>query len=166
MTWTYKVVAMQGKDHLIRQLDQARQALLAILEMIPSGSEIYPTWKLKELLAHLAGWDEAAIASIQAYMAGEAPVTPAGVGINAYNAQSVACRASLSLEQVRVECEQRREGLKALIRQMEEGQLNAPLVLPWKGTGSVAQIVEIYAEHELEHAAELREALNKPKRSA
>jgi len=92
MTWTYKVVAMQGKDHLIRQLDQARQALLAILEMIPSGSEIYPTWKLKELLAHLAGWDFANLEAAQAVLRGELPAFYAyhGRDWQTYNAQLVA----------------------------------------------------------------------------
>jgi hypothetical protein len=150
---------MDEIDLLIERLDQARQALQVILDMTEASLDIYPSWKQKELLAHLAGWDEAAIASIQAYLAGNAPVIPAGAGINAYNAESVARRVPLSLEQVRQECLQRREQLKALILQMETKKLFAPLVLPWKGTGTVAQIVEIYAEHELEHAEELRTIL-------
>jgi hypothetical protein len=153
---------MDEKDLLISRLDQARQALQVVLDKVESSFDLYPSWKLKELLAHLAGWDEAAITSIQAFIAGEAPATPAGAGINAYNAQSVASRAALSLEQVRQECQQRREQLKALILQMEPEKLSAPQVLPWKGTGTVAQIVEIYAEHELEHAEELGRIFEAP----
>lgn len=36
--------------------------------------EIYPGWTLKEVLAHITGWDDAAIASLHAHLADDVPL--------------------------------------------------------------------------------------------
>ncbi len=140
---------------MIQQLDQARQTMRALLAELDTQMEFYPGWTAKHLPAHIAGWDDAATSSLRAHAGGQEPATPAVQGIDAYNAESVATREALSYKHIVQEWELAREQLKAAIIEMPEDILEKPLLLPWGGRGTVAQIVAIFARHEKEHAEEI-----------
>jgi len=153
---------MEEREHLIQQLDQAREKLRAELVGLDTQIEIYPTWTIKQMLAHITGWDDATLASLQAHAAGREPAVPASQGINFYNAQTVETRQALSYQQVVQEWELTREQLKTVIREMRPEKLAEPLVLPWGLTGTVAQVVAIFADHEEEHAREIQKFFEHP----
>lgn len=148
---------MEDRILLIEQLDQARRELKDVLTGLDPHAEIYPHWTLKELYAHLTGWDDAVTASLHAHAVGDEPGTPAVRGINFYNAESVATREPLSLEQTVKECDQAREQLKAAILELPAEKFNEPLVFPWGDTGSVERLIRIFVHHDrAEHAEEIR----------
>jgi hypothetical protein len=148
---------MEEKTRLIQQLDEAREKMRAVLADIDTQMEIYPTWTIKHVLAHITGWDEATTSSLRAHAGGEEPAVPAVRGIDFYNAQSVATREALSYEQIVKEWELARRELKAAINKMPDEIFNEPLLLPWGQTGTIAQVVAIFANHEEEHAREIQE---------
>jgi hypothetical protein len=150
---------MDEKTRFIQQLDQARETMRAVLAEIDTQMEVYPGWTIKPVLAHLAGWDDASIASLRAHAGGQEPATPAVRGINFYNAQSVATREALSYEQTVKEWELSREQLKAAILDLPPEKLDEPMLFAWGRTGTVAQLVEIFASHEEEHAEEIGKLL-------
>jgi hypothetical protein len=154
---------MRTKADLIADLDRARATMRTLLDDLEVAhrerQEVYPTWTIKELLAHLTGWDDACIASLQTYARDEAPATPASLGINPYNASTVHERQALSLEQVLKEWEATREVFKQAIRDLPEEKVAQPFVMPWGETGDLAGMVDIFAGHELEHAIEIREKM-------
>jgi hypothetical protein len=147
------------RQRLIQQLDQARDRLQTLLANIDTEREIYPGWTIKHVLAHIAGWDDATIASLRAHVKGDQPGTPAVRGIDYYNAQSVATREALSYEQVIREWELARDELKTIIQEMPEDKLAEPLLFPWGQTGTIAQIIAIFASHETEHAEEIEKII-------
>lgn len=153
----------EEKARLIQRLDQSRQTMRALLAEIDTQMEFYPGWTAKHLLAHIAGWDDAVTSSLRAHAGGLEPATPAVQGIDAYNAESVATRESLTYEHIVQEWELAREQLKAAILDMPEDILEKPLLLPWGGMGTVAQIVAIFAGHEEEHAEEIHTLIHHPK---
>ena len=147
---------MDEKANLIQQLDQARAELLAASDGIDPHAEIYPGWTLKELFAHLAGWDDAVASSLRAHAGGREPATPATLGINAYNAESVETRESLSYEQTVKECEAAREQLKAALNDLPSKKFDEPIILPWGGTSYVKKLIRVFVHHDREeHAPEL-----------
>jgi hypothetical protein len=146
---------MSDKDILIQQLDAARQALRTAIEGLDREAEIYSGWTLKQLLAHVAGWDDAVITSLQAHIKGNEPGAPADRGIDHYNAESVATREALPYERIHQEWELAREQLKCIIRDMPEDKFATPLLFPWGHHGTVSQIVAIFTGHEHEHAIDL-----------
>jgi hypothetical protein len=151
---------MAGKNELIQQLDSARAKMQAIMAELDLQTEIYPDWTIKHILAHIAGWDDASIASLRAHKSGKEPATPAVRGIDHYNAESVATREALSYEQIIREWEMAREQLKAIINEMSPEKFEEPMLFAWGETGSVAQLVAIFAEHEEEHAKEIKALLD------
>lgn len=148
---------MQEKTNLIQQLDEAREKMRAVLADIDIQMEIYPGWTIKQVLAHIAGWDDATISSLRAHAGGDEPATPAVRGIDFYNAQSVATRDALSYDHVIKEWELARDQLKTAINEMPPERFKESLIFPWGETGSIAQLVAIFAAHEEEHAEEIQE---------
>jgi len=148
---------MEEKRRLIQQLDQARETMRAVLAEVDTQMEIYPNWTIKQVLAHITGWDEATCSSLRAHARGEEPAVPAALGIDLYNAQSVAACEALNYEQISEEWELAREDLKAAIEEMPDELFNEPLLLPWGQTGTIEQVVAIFADHEEEHTREIRE---------
>jgi uncharacterized protein (TIGR03083 family) len=149
-------MTVDEKTQLIYELDQSREGLRAALAGLGPKARIYSNWTVKELLAHICGWDEATVASLRAHAAGIEPAVPASRGIDPYNAESVETRKALSFEQTVKEWELTREELKTVIREMPPEKFEQPLIMPWGPTGSVASLVRIFVEHEVEHAEEVR----------
>jgi hypothetical protein len=147
---------MDERTRLIQQLDRAHEKMRAALADVDTQMEIYPCWTIRHVLAHLAGWDDSSIASLRAHAAGDVPATPASRGINVYNAQSVETRESLSYEQTFKEWELTRDQLRTVLNEMPPEKLAQPLVFAWGSTGTVAELVAIFAEHEEEHAEEIQ----------
>jgi hypothetical protein len=146
---------MEEIDSLIQSLDDARAELKAVLADIDAYQEIYPHWTLKELNAHLAGWDDAVASSLRAHAGGQDPATPATLGIDVYNAESVETREALALEQILAECDLAREQLKAAIRALTPDKFQARLLVPWGQVMSVTRLVQVFIEHDREHAEEI-----------
>lgn len=147
---------VEERMRLIQQLDQARVKMRAAIADIDPEREIYPGWTMKHILAHIAGWDDAVIASLQAYAEGKEPDTPAARGINVYNAQSVATREALSYNQVVSEWELAREQVKDILNKMPAEKFEERFVFPWGPRGTIARLIAVFVEHEEEHAEEIR----------
>jgi hypothetical protein len=148
---------MEKRMRLIQQLDKARQEMRTVLVDIDTQMEIYPSWTIKHVLAHITGWDDVTIAALRAHAVGEEPATPAVRGIDFYNAQTVAEREALSYDHIVKEWELAREQLKAVLEEMPAEKFEETLVFPWGPRGTIAQIVAIFADHEEEHAEEIRQ---------
>ena len=147
------------KQQLIEKLDEARQRLNEVLAQADENREIYPSWKLKQVLDHVAGWDDAVIASIQAHARGEVPAVTAPRGIDYYNAETVTTRESLPLSTTRKEFDATRTTLKELIISLPDEKYQQSFIAPWGVEITVAQLVRIFIHHEIEHAEEIEKIL-------
>ncbi len=155
---------MNKKDELIQQLDHARNTMLPLLTEIEINRQIYPMWTVRELLAHIAGWDDAIIQSLNAHVDGREPGTPAALGLNHYNAETISTREGLDYDHIYREYVKTRELLKETIRNLPEDKLEEPFILPWGNTGTIAQVIEIFSEHEeVEHAGDLKKLIEEHK---
>jgi hypothetical protein len=80
---------MSDRNTYIRRYENAREEMREILKFAQGNLTIYESWRMKEVLDHITGWDDAVIASIKSFLAGETAATPASRGIDAYNADTV-----------------------------------------------------------------------------
>ena len=150
---------MQDNERLIQQLDEARAELHVLLQGIDTGIEFSPAWTIKEVLAHITGWDEVVIASLRAHLAGEGFGPPAVEDIDETNARLGAAREALSYDQLVEEWQELREYLRTLIREMPQEKLEQQILFPWGQRCTTAEVVAIFVHHEREHAGEIRELL-------
>lgn len=140
---------------LIALLAKSRRAMLEALEGLAQETAIYESWQLKQLLAHIAGWEEACVTSVQAYIQGGGYEIPSYRGINAYNELSVDTRASLNYDQVYTEWEVVRRELLEALKAVPPELVPGEMMLPWAQTGTLKDLVTVMADHELEHAEDV-----------
>ena len=147
---------MEERDRLIRQLDSAHAEMRAALASAGPGTAANPDWSVKELVAHLAGWDAVTRDALIGHAASAPAAAPARDGINPYNARSVAARRGLTYDETLEDWERTREELRQALATLPADKLAEKLVFPWGPKGAVARLVAIIAGHEQEHAHELR----------
>ncbi len=150
------------REFLIERLQHARKPLEDLHPQAPPGKEIYANWTVKELLAHLTGWDDVTIEALHAHGRGEPVSTTVSTGIDAYNARTVSSRESLNLKQTIDEWRATRQALIQALHDLPDEKFNQALTFPWGETGTVAYLIEIFVEHEEYHGGHLAEWLRNP----
>lgn len=154
---------MEEIEQLIRDLDEARGKIEALLPRVDPKKEIYSGWTVHHFLAHMTGWDDAVIASLRAHIGSTESGTPAARGVDYFNAQTVETREVLDLEKVKQEWVQTRNTLKDTLRSMPKEKFCEEIIVPWGGRGSVAKLIKIFIHHEAEeHGPDLEEWLKNP----
>jgi hypothetical protein len=151
---------MGQREDLIVILETSRAQIMAQLARIDLKRQVYPLWTIREMLAHLAGWDDAVISFLRSLLLDQVPAKLSARGIDAYNAETVAKYAGVDYDQVYLEFLEKRKTLLDLLRQLPEGKLTTQYTLPWDEPGTLVDIVDIFGHHEQEHALDLQKLIN------
>jgi len=154
---------MSDKATYLKRYENARAEMREIVKLAQGNQTIYQPWRMKEVLDHITGWDDAVIASIKSFLAGDIPATPASRGIDAYNVETVTSREAIPYEVTQREWEASRAELLGLMQKMTDEQLHTSFVFPWGDEGTIEDLVEIFTEHEETHAKEIRAIIEKGK---
>ena len=152
------------KKILVERLRKAREHLNQFVSQAPIDKQIYPNWTLKQYLDHLSGWDDAIIESLNAHAKNEPVPQTAARGINAYNDDTVTTRETLSFEHTRREFDRSREAVIETIQNLPDEKFEQPFTFAWGDSGTVADLVDIFHDHDEEHAEHLKEWLKHPDR--
>ena len=146
-------------DALIAEMEHTRNQLNAALEKVTPKVEIYPSWKLKQLMDHITGWDELVVSAFKTHSRGEKPARVVKHGIDQYNAESVDARKGLSLEASRQAYDAARVALLQSVHEMPEDKLSQKFPAPWGGMCTVASTLKIFISHEAEHVKQIEKVL-------
>jgi hypothetical protein len=157
-------MASEDKRSLLNRLDAARAQLEMLVPRVDPGKEIYPNWTLRQMLAHITGWDDATIDSLRTHVTGRKAATPAELGIDAYNVTTVASRHDLDLDHVLKEWRLTRQILRTIVEDMPEDKFLEPLIFPWGDRGTVTELIEIFIGHEEEHRRDIGRWLEHPEK--
>lgn len=144
------------KEELLQMYKKSQADITCQLDEIDKNRKIYPLWTVREIIAHLSGWDDSITGMLNALLKGDVPPTPAARGVDVYNAETVSTREGLSYDHVIREYYNTREKILALISQANDDILSKPSILPWGEEGSVAMLVKFFSEHETEHAEDIK----------
>ena len=153
---------MQQRDFLIARLNKARAHLSSLIAEAPRDMQIYPGWQMKEFVSHLSGWDDSTIETLHAHARGEPVGTTVARGINDYNAKTVYTRETLDLDHVLKEWDATRQNLIQALTELPDEKYHVPLSFPWGEFGTVAYFIEIFVDHDEEHAEHLTQWMRNP----
>ncbi|MBA3691149.1 MAG: DinB family protein [Actinobacteria bacterium] len=115
---------MIGPDEAIEIIARGHRHMLSLLAGISMDELEEPAaigggeWSAKDLVGHLTTWEEIAIASIEEWRRGERPViedTFAGAGGDALNADEVARKSVLSMQEILRRSDEVHRGLAAML---------------------------------------------------
>ncbi len=147
---------MQEKKRLIKLLDESLDQMRAALEGIDTEKEALPGWTVKDVVAHVADWNEVTTTSLHAYRENSEHLIPDFSSLDEYNAKAVEMRKGLSCQQVLAEWEMAHNSLKTAVEDMPPEKFEGEMTYPWGQHGPISKIVEIMAHHEREHAEDFR----------
>lgn len=108
------------KAALLARIEEEWQKLLALTEAMPPEIMERPgavgSWSVKDLLGHIATWEEESLRALKGLLRGEdVPVYPKAAEIRRFNAREVERRRGKTLEEVREEFLQAHRELMAFL---------------------------------------------------
>lgn len=152
------------RKSLLLLLDETRSNIEKLLPDIDPQKEIYPGWTIKDMLAHMTGWDDVIIDSLRAHVIDRPPTFPAISSLDEYNASTVSSRKELDFEHVLGEWLLTRKLLLTIIEQLTEERFLSPVIVPWGGKSTVTNLVDIFRVHEEEHTQDILAWLKNPEK--
>ena len=125
---------LPSRREAIRTLEEGRARIEELLDRLPKAAMTTPgvgggTWSPKDLLGHLASWEEYALDALAAWGRDErAPIDELlyTVSTSRINDQAVARKTAWSLARVRREADRTHEELLAAIRTMSDARWRSP----------------------------------------
>ena len=136
---------------LITEIGQIRNDMVDVVNKIDVGKIIYPGWTIKEMIGHITAWELVIDKALIAYQKNDPPYFLHEQDFDIFNGETVAYRASWTLEQVFQEWKEVRAVLLKTIKKLKEEDLEVDMVLPWGSERTVSELIEIAGEHESEH---------------
>jgi hypothetical protein len=118
------------RNCLLQSLYEARLKIEELLPKVDHQKEIYPGWTIREMLAHLTGWDDVTIDSLRAHVAGRIPEMPALQGVDENNKRILTSLQNMDLAHVIKEWRLTRQVLRTVIEKMPEEEFFSPVIVP------------------------------------
>jgi hypothetical protein len=153
-------MTLEDKRRLLELLTQTHSATHATLEGIDLEMRVYSDsgWRIRDIIGHIATWDRQVAKSLRAFRAGKEYAIP-DHDEDAFNEQDVLSQQELTAQEVFDEWELAREDFKDAVNELPPEQFPGDLLYPWGDErGTIAHLVEMMAEHDVEHRAEIVKA--------
>jgi hypothetical protein len=147
-------VVSYDKAALLKELDDARAYLNAALASIDDDFVIYPGWKKREMIAHIAGWESMCYEAFRDHLAGTPRRSYPFTDTDAANAYFVAIRQSMPLQDVSVEYEINRVVVRRFLSDIPEADYDQSVTFLW-WQERVGQFIEGAVKHERNHAEDI-----------
>jgi len=162
------------RDEAITRLRAARKELQETLVGLTEEDMLRPNavskWSLKDLLAHIAAWDEEQLRVIQAFAMQPEPQYAYSISerndFAAWNQEQIAQRQELSLQQVMSEFENARRDLIQIVEGVTDQVLSRSKMTSWGQARTGLELLADQAQHDLEHAGHIRSWRKKRERWA
>jgi hypothetical protein len=149
-------MSTQERKNLLQLMDDTRAKIEGLLPQIDPHKEIYPGWTIRELLAHVSGWDDTSIETLRAHLI-RRPLSIADIhDFDEYNAKSISSRLGLGEEQILREWRSTWQVLRTMIEEYPEEKFRIPVAVPWGGKSTVTDLMEMFCDHEESHTRDIK----------
>jgi hypothetical protein len=145
-------------------LGLARREFLALAALVPprerESRSVVGVWTLKQVIGHISDYERLGVIALRAVAAGREPDYPGMIPTgDAYNAERDPVWAALSWDEAWAHFDATRRALLLAAESLAEPALAHPFTAPWLMTTTPCGYLLDMAQHEREHADDLRRAL-------
>jgi hypothetical protein len=152
-------------DLLRAYLKATRKELTTLVDHIPAAERVIKPvcgiWTLKDLVGHLTDWELVGLAGLRQLVAGLTPKFNEQVeDFDEWNNAHAAARRDQPWDVVWRAFEETRNELMRLLDEMKDDVWQRPFSSPWGTEINGYFWMVVWADHEQEHAADVRAALN------
>ena len=152
------------REEAVVKLRATRRQLYEALSGIVDEDLVRPNavgkWTIKDLLGHLAAWDEETLRVIQAFIMQSEPVYSYTISergeFAVWNAEQITARQDHSLEAIRNELDNARRDLIQVIQGVSDQVLLRSKMTPWGRSRTSLELLDELAAHDLEHAKDVQ----------
>jgi hypothetical protein len=158
-------MTLEDKQRLFELLAQTHADTRAMLEGIDPELRVYPDskWRIRDILGHVATRDRQSAKSLRAYRNGEEYAIP-NLDEDPFNEQEVLRQQDMTSQQIFEEWELAREDFKGAVQEIPLDQFPGDLLYPWGDErGTIAYLVEMMTDHDVEHRDEIVKAIQSEK---
>lgn len=158
-----KVEAQAKKEQVIADLIGARRQILDAAARLPAGQQdrvFLGAWSVRDLLAHLVGWDLANLAAADEVLAGQLPAFYAyhDRDWQTFNARLVAEHKRAGWTDMVATVEGSHRALVERVRAIPAEELDRDKGVRFRGWKvTIARLLQAEAGDEKQHAAQIRE---------
>ena len=148
------------RENIISKLSSSLNEIMDALEGVDLEIRAYPDgdWRIREILLHLATWDQQVTKSIRAFSDGS-EYAISDLKLNSFNQEEIDKLSSLSNEQVIEYWEQARQDFKDVVQAVPAEFFSKEMLYPWGDErGTVSLIVKYMAAHDDEHKEDIVKA--------
>ncbi|MCI0476414.1 MAG: ClbS/DfsB family four-helix bundle protein, partial [Anaerolineales bacterium] len=138
------------RAEILKTIEEHHAQLLAVLDGIPEEAmckrPIVEWWTIKDVLGHIATWEQVAIQFLAEYKQAGVP-KPLGMdsdaAINAYNKRAATLRRDWPLARVRAEFDAAHRDLLAAVETLSDADLAKQLPAPWEKGDTLEKLIAI-----------------------
>jgi hypothetical protein len=144
------------KAALLEALRAARVRLWDVMDGFEADAEIYPGWNKRDFFAHISGWEALVYGALRDHAAGvPGTANERFSSTDEENAHFVAVRRSMTLTDVKLECEIYRYAIERMLLDIPAERYGEGVQFPW-GSESIVSFLKGAIEHEIFHADDLK----------
>jgi uncharacterized protein (TIGR03083 family) len=162
------------RDEAVNKLRTARKDLLDSLQGLTEEDKLRPNavekWSIKDLLAHIASWDEEVLRVIQAFAMQPEPHFSYSISerndFAAWNGDQIELRNERTLDQVQTEFRNARRDLIQVVEGLTDQVLMRPKMTSWGKIRTGFELLDEMVQHDVEHTKDVRSWRKKRERWA
>jgi uncharacterized damage-inducible protein DinB len=143
------------KEKVLAKLAQSRQALHQAIQGLSDKEmtrvQVEGTWTIKDIVGHVASWEETFVPPLQRHADGEAVQVEVIEDYMAWNDEQAAAKRDRPFDVVLAESTAVRQELVAAAQRLSAEKWGQPIPFPWGGEGTAAQALVGLSQHEMEH---------------
>ena len=148
------MTSVSDRDELLSMLQESRNELVSAIQGLPEDKMTVPLaddWSAKDIMGHIASWDEFTVSDLRRIARGRLPCLAAfrEAEVDSWNAFLIRPRKLFPLPQIRAEFEEARAEMAAVLKDLPEALLAQGQM--------VRNIFAIMTNHEKDHARQVRE---------
>jgi uncharacterized damage-inducible protein DinB len=148
------------KEETLARLAQSRQTLHQAIEGLSEEEmtqvQVEGVWTVKDVLGHIASWEETCLEPLQRYADGGPFEVQVIEDYMAWNDEQAARKRDVPLDAILDELATIRQGLVEAASRLSAGQWKQRVPFSWGGRGTIAEVLDVFYQHELEHVRSIQ----------
>ena len=143
------------KEETLARLAESRRALHQAIEGLNEEEmtriQVEGVWTIKDVLGHLASWEETCLEPFRRYADGGPFEVQVIEDYLAWNDEQAARKRNFPLDVILNELATIRQGLAEAASRLPGRQWEQRVPFSWGGEGTIAEVLDVFYRHELEH---------------
>jgi len=149
-----------SKEETLARLAESRQALHQAIEGLNEEEmtqvQVEGVWTIKDVLGHIASWEETCLEPLQRYADGGPFEVEVIEDYLKWNDEQAVHKRDMPLDVILEELATIRQRMVDAASRLSASQWEQRVPFSWGGEGTIAEVLDVFYQHELEHVRSIQ----------